>query len=267
MLQRTCFAIYLMAMAAQVATAQTNAGNIVTGEAKVKIVSRYSGTATLPKPEKVLIQDFTPVGDIVTDESAAARLHRHLSLRHDSDEDSTPEVLTQRVQASFSTTLIKELAKVNIQSERAFDGRSAPTAPVLVVEGEFIAINEGNKSKRVMMGFGRGASDIKTHVTVSSVIKGQKTVVLEFDVNSASGKKPGAVAAMGGASLAVGAAVGDIGDKKGTVQADASRMAEAVAKQIEQFMITQKWISPPSPQNTPVAAAQSHASGPPPNER
>jgi hypothetical protein len=97
-----------------------------------------------------------------------------------------------------------------------------------------------------MIGFGRGASDIKTHVTVSSFTKGKKTVVLEFNLNSANGKKPGAVATMGAGSLAVGAAVGDVGDKKETVQADASRMAKAVAKQIEEFMITQKWISPPS---------------------
>jgi hypothetical protein len=51
---------------------------------------------------------------------------------------------------------------------------------------------------------------------------------------------------MGAGSLAVGAALGDAGDKKGSVQADASRMAKAVAKQIEAFMINQKWISAPS---------------------
>jgi hypothetical protein len=116
----------------------------------------------------------------------------------------------------------------------------------LIVEGEFTAIDEGNKSKRIMIRFGRGASDIKTHVVVSSFAKGTKTVVLEFNLNSASGKKPGAVATMGAGSIAVGAAVGDAGDKKGTLQADASRMAKAVAKQIEAFMISQKWISAPS---------------------
>ena len=97
-----------------------------------------------------------------------------------------------------------------------------------------------------MIGFGRGASDIKTHVTVSSFTRGKRTVVLEFELNSTSGKKPGAVATMGAGSVAVSAAVGDLGDKKGTVQADASRMAQVVAKQIEQFMTTQKWISLPS---------------------
>ena len=113
----------------------------------------------------------------------------------------------------------------------------------MIVEGEFVAVDEGDKTKRVMIGFGRGASDIKTHVIVSSFVNGTRITVLEFNLNSESGKKPGAVATMGAGSIAVGAAVGDVGDKKGTVQADASRMAKAVAKQIEAFMITQQWIT------------------------
>src|SRR5262249_24919760 len=157
----TCFVLCFVAVAAQAATGQSSAGNIVTGEAKVEIISSYNGSTTLAKPEKVVMQDFTQVGDITTDESAAARLHRRLSLLHGSDEDSTPEVLTQQVQAGFSKTLIEELAKVNVQSERAVDGGDAPMATVLIVEGEFIAIDEGNKTERVMIGFGRGASDIK----------------------------------------------------------------------------------------------------------
>ena len=243
---KACFILCVLAVTVHVATAQSSTGNIVTGEAKAEILSKYNGSEVLAKPEKVMIQDFTPVGDIIMDESAAGRLHRRLSQKHGSDEDSTPEVLVQQVQSAFSKTLMEEFTKANVQSERSLVGAGAPAAAVLIVEGEFVAIDEGNKSKRIMIGFGRGASDIKTHVVVSSFIKATRTVVLEFSLNSASGKKPGAVATMGAGSLAVGAAVGDVEDKKGTVQADASRMAKAVAKQIEAFMITQKWISGPS---------------------
>jgi hypothetical protein len=81
------------------------------------------------RTENVVIQDFTPVGDIITDESTAARLHRRLSQRHGSVEDSTPEVLTQQAQASFSMTLVEELPKVNILSEIAFDGEDIRPRP------------------------------------------------------------------------------------------------------------------------------------------
>lgn len=245
MMRRICFALYVATLAAGVAGAQSSAGNIVTGKAKVEVISSYTGSERLPKPQIVIIQDFALVGDVITDESAAARLHRHLSLRHGSDEDSTPEVLIEQVQASFSKTLIQQFAKVNVQSERAVDEMGTPVGAVLIVEGEFVAIHEGDKTKRVMIGFGRGASDIKTHVIVSLFVNGARTTVLEFNLNSESGKKPGAVATMGTGSLAVGVAVGDVGDKKGTVQADASRMAKAVAKQVEDFMTCQQWISAP----------------------
>ena len=106
-----------------------------------------------------------------------------------------------------------------------------------------MAISEGDETKRIMIGFGRGASNIKTHVTVSSITQNHSTVVLEFNLSSESGKKPGAVATMGVGSLAVGAAAGGVGDRKSTVEADASRMAKLVAKQLEAFMADQKWIS------------------------
>jgi len=245
MMRRICFVFCVLAMTIEVATTQRSAGNIITGKSKIDLIRSYSGSEPLPKPQSVIIQDFAVVGDVITDESTAARLHRHVSLLHGSDEDSTPEVLVQQVQASFSKTLIQQFAKVNVRSERVVDGMSAPTGPVLIVEGEFIGLDQGNKTKRVMIGFGRGASDIKTHVIVSSFANGTRTTVLEFSLDSESGKKPGAVATMGTGSIAVGAAVGDVGDKKGTVQADASRMAKAVAKQIEAFMNNQQWISAP----------------------
>src|SRR4030095_8008673 len=68
---RGCFVFCVLALSAQVGTAQSSSGNIVTGEAKVEMISTYNGCEALAKPEKIMIQDFTPVGDIVVDESAA----------------------------------------------------------------------------------------------------------------------------------------------------------------------------------------------------
>jgi len=135
---RGCFVFCVLALSAQVGTAQSSSGNIVTGEAKVEMISTYNGCEALAKPEKIMIQDFTPVGDIVVDESAAARLHRRLSLKHGSDEDSTPEVLTQQVQAAFSKALMEEFTKANVQSERSFDGGGTPAAAVLIFKASLL---------------------------------------------------------------------------------------------------------------------------------
>lgn len=255
MIRKFSFALCLMTVACQLAMAQNASGNILTGDVKADVLNRYNEPEVLPKPDKVLIHDFAvPVGATTTDESIAGQLHRRIKLRHGVDEDSSPEVLARQVQAAFTKALTGELKKVNIQTanvpaQKMPAAEGATSGPNLIVEGQFVAIHEGDETKRMMIGFGRGASDIKTHVTVSSVIQGHPTVVLEFNVSSESGKKPGAVATMGVGSLAVGAVAGGVSDRKSTVEADASRMAKLVAKQLETFMVDQKWI-PNSPGGT-----------------
>ena len=233
----------LLTLACPLAMAQNTSGNLLTGDVKADVLKRYSGPGVLPQPDKVLIRDFTvPVGAITKDESIAGQLHRKITLRHGVDEDSSPEALARQVQAAFTKALAAELKKVNIPAQRVPAGDGAISASNLIVEGQFVAIHEGDETKRILIGFGRGASDIKTHVTVSSLVQGHPTVVLEFNLSSKSGKKPGAVATMGVGSVAVGAAAGGVSDRKSTVEADASRMAKLVAKQLETFMVEQKWI-------------------------
>ena len=249
MFWKSSFTLCVITIASQVTMAQNSAGNILSGNVKADVLKRYSGPEALPKPDKVLIQDFAvPAKQVTTDESIAGELHRDVMLRHGVDEDSSPEVLAQQVQAAFAKTLAGELKKANIQtvnipSQKTSSAEGAVDGSNLVVTGEFVAINEGDETKRIMIGFGRGASDIKTHVTVSSVTQGHPTVVLELNLSSESGKKPGALATMGVGSLAVGAAAGGVSDRKSKVEADASRMAKLVAKQLEAFMADQKWIS------------------------
>jgi len=236
-------------VAGQVAMAQTSSGNVLTGDVKAEIVRRYGGPETLPRPEKVLIHDFVvPVDGVTTDESIAGHLHRDIMLHRGVDEDSSPDALARRVQAAFTKTLTKELKKVNMPvagspAQRGSMSDGSLVGSELVMDGEFVAIHEGDKAKRIMIGFGRGASDIKTHVTVSAFVQNHPMVILELNLSSESGKKPGAVATMGVGSLAVGAATGGISDRRSTVEADASRMATLVAKQLEVFMTDQKWIS------------------------
>jgi hypothetical protein len=251
MIRKLFFALCVATVAGQVAMAQTSSGNILLGDAKAEVVRRYGGPETLPRPERVLIHDFVvPVNSVSTDESIAGRLHRDMMLRHGVDEDSTPETLARRVQTAFTKTLTEELKKVNMPvagplSQKALMTDGVFAGSELVIDGEFVAIHEGDETKRIMIGFGRGASDIKTHVTVSAVVQSHPMVILELNLSSESGKKPGAVATIGVGSLAVGAVAGGVGDRKSKVETDASRMATLVAKQLDAFMTDQKWISNP----------------------
>jgi hypothetical protein len=235
----------------------TSSGNFYTGDAKVVVVDRYAGSATLAKPGEVRVDDFKVLpGAISIDDSLAARLHRHHQLRKGQDVDSTPDILAQHVQAAFSEALVAELDKANIPvAKRAGvgvgvgdgdgDGGDA-TAPDLIVAGEFVAMDEGSETQRVMVGFGLGASDVKAHVTVSTMSQEGSVVLLAFDMTAESNKKPGA-AITSSTSLATGAAKKAFGDRKSKVENDAARMGTLAARQIEGVMSDRKWTDAAAP--------------------
>jgi hypothetical protein len=245
----------IAALAAAV-NAENAAKKLLVGDTKVDVLAKYQGDP-VPKPEKVLIYDFTVPAEVISiDASPAARLHRP-GRRAEGRTDS-PEGVAQLVHDSFAKALLRELQQASVAAEAAAGG-DAPAPPnSLLVKGEFTTINQGNKTKRVLIGFGKGASDVQAHVTVSLATEPQPVVLLEFNVKSQSGKKPGAAATVGAGaatmgtatagSAAAGVATGGVVDKAATVEADASRMAKGVAKQIVDLMSSQQWAAPQPPE-------------------
>jgi hypothetical protein len=220
------------------ASAQDHVGNVLGGEAKIEVLHRYERPDMLPKPAQVVIQDFTNSGPIITDAEVS---HHH----HHADSHVTPDELVQQLQDSFAKTLIGQLKKMNLEPERLSDA-STVVGSALVIEGEFTSIAPGNSRKRIIVGFGRGASDLKTHVTIYELGNGHRIILLECNIDSQSGKKPGAVMSTSGTGFAAGVATGHFGDKRSsTVQADASRMAKLIIKQTKTIMIAQQWITEP----------------------
>lgn len=97
---------------------------------------------------------------------------------------------------------------------------------------------------RMMIGFGRGASDVKAHVIVTLTAPSSPVLLAEFDLESESGKKPGAAATMGVGSAAASVGTSTATDSKASVEGDTTRMAKTVATEIEDLMIAQQWIPP-----------------------
>jgi Domain of unknown function (DUF4410) len=236
--------------------AQSSVQKVMVGDATVTMLSSYQG-APLPKPSATVVYDFTVSDDIVQmDGSAAGRLLGHGPFsRAKGDPDATPEAVAENVEATFSKTLVSELGKTSIPTMKAESAYAKPAANTVVVHGEFTAVNQGDKTKRMMIGFGRGASDVQAHVTVTLTTDKEPIVLAEFDMKSDSGKKPGTAATMGAGSAAASVAAGGATDKKATVEGDATRMAKAVAKQVEAVMVQQKWIAVPQAQPAPQTDA------------
>jgi hypothetical protein len=235
--------------------AQNAAKKLLVGDTKVDVIAKYQGDP-LPKPEKVLVDNFDVPPDVVSiDESPAARVHRR---RAAAEAASSPEAVARQVQAAFSKALVRELQQASMPAAAIAGADTPPPPRSLLVKGEFTAINQGNKTKRVLIGFGKGASDVQAHVTVSLATEREPVVLLEFNAKSQSGKKPGAAATVGAGaatlgtvsapSAAAGVGAGGVLDQAATVEADASRMAKTVAKQIAELMTSQPWAPAPPPE-------------------
>jgi hypothetical protein len=239
--------------------AQDTAEKILIGDTKVTMLRSYDGKDKLHKPVVVEVYDFTVSPDAVTiDRSPVAHILDNDPIarrRGTAGQNSDPTEVAARVQAAFTQQLIKELSKTAIPVLSASSSAGGDSAVyALNVEGDFTAVKQGDMEKRMMIGFGRGASDVQSHVIVSLTLASGPILLAEFNLSSESGKKPGAVATMGVGSAAASVAVSGATDSKATVEGDAARMAKVVATEVENIMAAQKWIAPPEQAKQPQTA-------------
>ena len=244
-------------------SAQNAVEKVLVGNTKVTMVHSYSGKDKLPKPALVTVFDFDLPIDVVTiDRSAEAHILNHdpiARMKGDAGQASDPAAVAQKVRAAFSKRLINELKKTKIPVTLA---DSSPTsdssASVLTVRGAFTAVEQGNMGARMMIGFGRGASDVKAHVIVSLTAPSSPGLLAEFDLESESGKKPGAAATMGVGSAAASVGTSTATDSKASVEGDTTRLAKTVAMEIENIMVAQQWIPAMKTSDRTETAQASH---------
>jgi Domain of unknown function (DUF4410) len=230
-------------------SAQNAVEKVLVGNTKVTMVHSYSGKDKLPKPALVTVFDFDLPIDVVTiDRSMEAHILNHdpiARIKGDAGQASDPAAVARKVQAAFSKRLISELKKTKIPVTSANSSANSDSpAYALTVRGAFTAVKQGNMGARMMIGFGRGASDVKAHVIVSLTAPSSPALLAEFDLESESGKKPGAAATMGVGSAAANVGTSSVTDSKASVEGDTTRMAKTVATEIEDLMVAQQWIPP-----------------------
>ena len=203
----------------------------------------------LPPPARVLVHDLAVSPDEV-------KLDRGLSARLVGATQGTPrteqEIAAGRqVASAISNGVVTELRKRGILAERA--AGPAQGAPVrdLLVEGQLISIDEGNRNERNIIGLGAGRSDVQADVQLLYQVPGREPLLLvNYEGAATSGRKPGMAETMGvgaiGRHLAAGAAVGAgaaaVSEAFRTdVRTDAERMGKELADRIAQYYASQGW--------------------------
>lgn len=120
-------------------------------------------------------------------EGPVGRLRRGLKPSED------PTAKAQELTRLLSNTIVAELNDAGIRATRLDPGALAPQDGLLV-GGEFLELDEGNRMRRAMVGFGAGSEEVKVQVEVYDLAKDPNSPFLVYGTGEEGRKGPGAVA-------------------------------------------------------------------------
>jgi hypothetical protein len=125
-----------------------------------------------------------------------------------------------------------------------------PPANALILKGQFLSVDEGDRAKRMVIGFGAGSSELVARVQAYQATETGLRRIAEAEAEASGSKKPGMVIPVG-----VGAAAGTAAtsavisggmnvttEVRGGLEADAGRLAEKIAERAEAFYQRQGWL-------------------------
>jgi Domain of unknown function (DUF4410) len=159
--------------------------------AKVGQVVQSSAPAGNAPPTQIVVYPFAvDSSDVQLNSGIFQRAYRNISnedetaqqdqLAHDTAENVCLQVVTKLSQKGFAAVCQKR-------------GIAPGTGNILVIEGEFTDINEGNRLRRLVIGLGAGASKLDTDVYLYQPNgSGGLSQLLAFNTTADSGKMPGA---------------------------------------------------------------------------
>jgi len=183
----TIFATCLLAIALAAGCAQTN----------VSDRNSTGVSAVIAKPAWVIVYDFASTPAAVPPDSAIAGLYRQRAT------PQTPEeiALGRRLGARISARLVEELNKSGIAAAAAATG-PVPHPGDAVIRGEFVSIDEGSRTKRMLIGFGAGAARLDTLVESYVVTTAGLTPLGSAQIETAGGRMPGMLVPIGAGAAA-----------------------------------------------------------------
>jgi hypothetical protein len=218
------------------------------GCASSKLQKGYENTIQQTPPSVVLIYKFY-VSSQVIKENQSIIAKGSAALSSDTAEERQEE-LGREVQESLAQDLVDGVNALGIPARHA-DSSLVPANAVLI-QGQFASIDEGNRLRRNIIGFGSGQSTVDATVVVSQITSGQQIRLLHFATHADSGAMPGALVT-GGAGAAAGAGTAAVlGANAGLsiVKSYRSQVAQLASKSADQtvaylseYFARQGWIS------------------------
>jgi hypothetical protein len=220
---------------------------LASGCASTKISDRETYSAgKLPRPAQIIVYDFVTTPEGVAPDSA---------LAGQTAAPATPPTAEQvALEKQIGMQIAEELA-ANIRAMGLSAVRATPQAVAqendIMIRGYLLSVEEGSQLKRVTLGFGSGASELKTLVEGYQMTASGPRKLGHGSIDAGGGKMPGG--ALGVAALlvthnplglAVQAGVQGYGEYTGSakIQGRAKQAAKEIADQLKIRFKEEGWI-------------------------
>jgi hypothetical protein len=218
---------------------------LIGGCAKTTVDERqsYEG-GPLPRPARILVYDFA---------ASAADLPAGYSIAvaaPNADQTSDDVALGRKLGAEIAKNLVSELQAAGLPAVGA-GNQPPPQLNDIAIVGYFVSVDSGNLAKRIAIGFGAGAPELKTVVEVYQMTPKGLRRLGSAELSSAGPKGPGEVlplamtlATSNPIGLIVSSAAKIEGEASGrtTIEGTAKRTAKEIGDQLKAAAQRQGWI-------------------------
>ena len=223
------------------------------GCAPTNVRQTSENTGALPRPDRILVYDFAVSPDEVKlDEGLAAEIKQRYEGEHYTNRTPQELKVGHTVAYVVADELVKKIQSYGLWAERAM-GSPSRRGNTLIIKGQFLTIDEGNRAERVAIGFAAGRTDVRADVQVFELTAGGEKHVETLNASGESASKPGMAEMMAvgllthhllTSTLVSGTVAGVSEVKFDTVEDDGRRMAEKIAADLGQYFVSQGWIPP-----------------------
>lgn len=142
--------------------------------------------------------------------------------------EETPAQKATHLADLLSETIAKELTTLKIPASRGSLGAPLPTNG-LVVSGQFMQVDEGNRLKRAVVGFGSGSTEVLVQVAVYDLLQSREEPILVYGTGTGSKPKPGAVVSMNPYAMAARYVL-----SRNATEKDVRKLGKQIAKDLAQ---------------------------------
>ncbi len=156
---------------------------------------------------------------------------------------AAPEAARAQAGHEAATALADEIVvgvrKLGMSARRANQDTRIPMH-ALLLDGEFVGIDEGDRAKRTFIGFGQGASRVRVKARLWQQAEDGPRLVAEGDFLGSSGEQVPIVGQVTGAVVEGGST--GLDGSHGASRAEARRTARELVKRLETIFREQRWI-------------------------